>query len=58
MQVKFEKPMGGGGVTLGANIFRQILLPFLIYLSSNLITQKSINFTIRNTYANFKANVY
>lgn len=36
MQVKFEKPMGG--LTLGANIFRQILLPFLIHLSPNLIT--------------------
>lgn len=53
MQVKSEKL-----ITLRANIFRQILLPFLVRLSSDLITQKSINFTIRNTYANFKANVY
>lgn len=39
MQVKLEKPMGGG-VALRANIFRQILLPFLAHSSSNLITSK------------------
>ena len=39
MQVKLEKPMGGGE-GLRANIFRQILLPFLAHSSSNLITSK------------------